>query len=116
VHGICRETGSDAAVVVFGGAYLDLELPDTVRAFCGVPTAQSYTADLPALARTLKNTGRRLVVLTASPASVVRGAPNATIIGHHVVTDDADPERVFDRAPRKFQPIPTEIWVMAVPA
>lgn len=116
LSGICRETGPDAAVLVFGGAFLDLELPDTVRAFCGVPTAKSSTTDIPALARKWKDAGRRLVVLTAAPDAVRRRAPGATVVGHHVVADDHEPEKVFDRAPRRYKAAPTEIWVLTVPA
>jgi hypothetical protein len=115
VHAVCRETGSDAAILVFGGAFLDDELPDNVRSFCGVPTSKSSTVDLTALARAWKADGRRLIVLTAAPQAVRRNAPDASIIGHHVIADDAEPERVFDRAPRRFKAAPTEIWVMSVP-
>jgi hypothetical protein len=116
VHGICRETGPDAAVLVFGGAFLNIELPDTVRAFCGVPTAKSSPTDLPAIARKWKNAGRRLYVLTAVPDAVRQRAPGATVVGHHVVADDHEPERAFDRSPRRFIAGPTEIWVLSIPA
>jgi hypothetical protein len=115
VHAICREAGPDSAVLVFGGAFLDDELPDNVRAFCGVPTSKSSTVDLTTLARAWRADGRRLVVLTAAPQAVRRNAPGATILGYHLVADDAEPERVFDRAPRRFKPAPTKIWVMSVP-
>lgn len=115
IHGICRESGDDAAVLVFGGAYLDVELPDVIRAFCGVPTAKSSTADLPRLAQSWRAAGRRLVVVTAAPTVVKSRLPGAMVIGHHVVRDDDAPQRVFDKAPRRLGGNPTEIWVLAAP-
>ena len=32
-----------------------------------------------------------------------------------VVSDDADPERVYERAPRRFVPVPVEIWLIEIP-
>ena len=46
----------------------------------------------------------------------MKNAPGATIIGHERVAGDADPERVLDRAPRRFKPVPIEIWLLQIPA
>jgi hypothetical protein len=116
VHGICNVAGHDGAVLVYGGHYLDLELPQVIRAFCGVPTANSYSVDFPQLARQWHDVGRRLLVATAVPRAVLDRAPGAAIVGHYVISDDDDPERVFDRAPKRFQPNPTEIWLLQIPA
>jgi hypothetical protein len=50
------------------------------------------------------------------PDQVLSTAPGSTIAGHDVVSDDDEPERVFDRAPRRFKPIPVDIWLLEVPA
>lgn len=115
VHHICRTAGDDGAVLVYGARYLDIELPQTIRGFCGVPVAKSSTVDVLQLARDWRALGRRLLVATAVPDVVLRRAPGATIVGHEVISDDDDPERVFDRAPRRFKPIPVEIWLLRIP-
>lgn len=116
VHGICATAGDDSAVLVFGYRYLDIELPSAIREFCGVPTAKSTTVDLQEVSREWQQAGRRLIVATAVPDAVIRKVPGAAIVGHYVVSDDDDPQRVFDRAPRHFRPIPTEIWLLQIPA
>lgn len=116
IHGICHVAGHDGAVLVYGGHYLDAELPQVLRAFCGVPTAHSNSVDLPQLARQWRAAGRRLLVATAVPRTVLDRAPGSTIVGNFVISDDDEPERVFDRAPGRFAPNPTEIWLVQVPA
>jgi hypothetical protein len=107
--------GHDGAVLVFSGKYLDIELPEAIRAFCGVPIAKGSPTDLPQLAQAWEAAGRRLVVVTASTAEVQSRAPKATIVGHYLISDDDDPERVFDRAPKRNRPVPVEIWLLVVP-
>jgi hypothetical protein len=116
VHHICRTAGDDGAVLVYGARYLDIELPQTIRGFCGVPVAKSSTVEMLELARDWKVLGRRLLVATAVPDVVLSRAPGATIVGHEVIADDDDPEKVFDRAPRRFKPVPVEIWLLRIPA
>ncbi len=116
VHHICRTAGDDGAVLVYGSRYLDIELPQTIRGFCGLPVAKSSAVDMLELARDWKALGRRLLVATAVPDVVLSRAPGASIVGHEVISDDDEPERVFDRAPRRFRPNPVEIWLLQIPA
>ena len=60
--------------------------------------------------------GPRAAFATAVPDVVLKRAPGATIVGHEVISDDDEPERVFDRAPRRNKAIPVEIWLLQVPA
>lgn len=116
IDDICHVARAESAVLVYGGHYLDVELPQVLRAFCGVPTASSNSVDLPQLARQWHAAGKRLLVATAVPRTVLDRAPGSTIVGHFVISDDDEPERVFDRAPGRFDPNPTEIWLLQVPA
>ncbi len=116
VHHICRTAGHQGAVLVYGGHFLNTELPNALRTFCGIPVGSANTVDLPALARQWHALGRRLFVATVVPSQVLSTAPGSTIAGHEVVSDDDEPERVFDRAPRRFKPIPVDIWLLEVPA
>jgi hypothetical protein len=116
VHHICRAAGDDGAVLVYGYHFLDIELPQPIRGFCGVPVGLGTNVDLSLLARQWHDLGRRLLVATAVPDTVMQKAPGATIIGHERVAGDAEPERVFDRAPRRYKAIPVEIWLLQVPA
>jgi hypothetical protein len=116
VHHICRTAGDDGAILVFGARYLDIELPQTIRGFCGLPVAKSSTVDMVELARDWRALGRRLLVATAVPDVVLSRVPGATIVGHEVISDDDEPERVFDRAPRRNKAIPVEIWLLQMPA
>src|SRR5207245_58506 len=97
VHHICRVAGDDSAVLVYGYRYLDIELPQPIRGFCGVPVGRATAVDLLQLARKWHELGRRLLVATAVPDQVLRNAPGASIVGHEVISDDDDPERVFER-------------------
>lgn len=54
-------------------------------------------------------------IATAAPDLVRQRAPNGTIVGHLVISDDDDPERVFERAPRRCKPSPREIWLFEIP-
>jgi hypothetical protein len=116
VHHICRAAGDDSAVLVYEYHYLDVALPQPIRGFCGVPVGRATAVDLPLLARQWNERGRRLLVATAVPDAVQRNAPGAKIVGHELIAGDEDPERVFDRAPRRFKPIPIEIWLLQIPA
>jgi len=115
VHHVCSSAGSDGAVLVYGHRFLDVELPDAIRAFCGVPVGAATGIDLPQLARQWHVLGKRLLVAVAVPDPVLRGAPGATVVGHYVIADHDDPEKVFERAPRRFAPNPREIWLIRIP-
>jgi hypothetical protein len=116
VHRICTTLDNDSAVLVPVGRYLNDELPDALRMFCGVPaaTASADGIDLPELARQWNGLGRRLVVATVVPDAVIATAPGSKVIGHFPISDDADPERIFDRAPSRFAPVPVDIWLVEI--
>jgi hypothetical protein len=116
VHHICRAAGDDTAVLVYGYHFLDVELPQPLSGFCGVPAGKATGVDLPLLARQWRERGRRLMVATAVPETVLKAAPGSTVVGHERVAGDAEPERVFDRRPRRFKPIPVDIWLIRIPA
>ncbi len=115
INGLCRVAGPDGAVLVYGHAFLNNELPQPISAFCGVPVGTSSTVDIPALARTWHGLGRRLVVVTAVPESVVKLVPSAKVAAHLVVSDDHDIEKSFDHAPRRDAPAPMNIWILEIP-
>jgi FtsH-binding integral membrane protein len=116
VHDTCRLAGDDGAVLVYGGHFLNDELPDTIRAFCGVPSVEAADVDLADEAHQWHALGRRFLVVTAVPDQVMAVVPNARVIGHHVIADDDDPERVYERAPGRFYPRPVEFSVVEIPA
>ena len=115
VNDICRTTGPDTAVLVYGHAFLNIELPQPIRAFCGVPVGASSTVDLQQLAQTWHQLGRRLVVVTAVPAAVEHLAPRAKVVGHVTVADDHDLEKPVDHAPRRSAPTIADIWILEIP-
>jgi hypothetical protein len=117
IHGVCRRTGSDGAVFIYGGAFLDLELPQTIRGFCGVPAAKSASGyiDLPSLAADWQRAGRRLVVATGGPADLQRRVPSAIPLGRFVVADSDDLEHSRLHPPRQLAPRPNEIYLFEIP-
>jgi hypothetical protein len=115
IHHICEVAGGDSALLVTGGGYLNIELPDAVRMFCGIPTASTTGIDLLQTARQWHDAGRRLLVATVAPSAILKSALGSKVVGHFLVSDDADPEHVYERAPRRFSPIPVDIWLIEVP-
>jgi hypothetical protein len=113
---VCDLAGHDAALLVYGGRAFVGEFLEVLRAFCGVPVANSSTVDVSALARQWHALGRRLLVVTSAPATISKNAPGANLVGHYVIADDADPEKIYDRAPRRFVASRTELWVLEIPA
>ena len=84
--------------------------------FCGVPTASasgSICSSLRAQWHEVRTPVPR--VATVLPDAVMKKAPGSSVVGHFVVSDDADPERVYERAPRRFDPVPVDIWLIEVP-
>ena len=57
MHSVCDTVGDDGAVLVYGYRSLDIEMPQTVRGFCGVPTAKPVAYPAPDLPRS-RATGR----------------------------------------------------------
>jgi hypothetical protein len=119
IHTICRTVGRDAAVVEYGFHYADLELPQTIRGFCGVPTAKPRhlgAVDLPQLAGKWQLLGRRLYVVTAEPDRIATAAPGAQKLAHVTIDDAYELQRTKDERPTRASPRKRDIWVFAVPA
>jgi hypothetical protein len=116
VHALCHDADRDGALLVYGGHGLDIELTEMLRAFCGVPVATSGSVDLEQLAQQWHGLGRRLLVVTQVPKTVVSNAPGAAVVAHYVIADDYDPEKIYDRAPRRFAASRTELWLLEIPA
>ena len=114
VHDLCKFAGRDGALLVYGGHGLDIELTEMFRAFCGVPVANSGSIDLRQLSRQWQALGRRLLVVTPLPQTVVTSAPGARVVARYRIADDADPEKVYDRVPRRFVAGSTELFVLEV--
>jgi hypothetical protein len=117
VHKVCSKTKNDSAVFIFGAAYLDLELPQTIRAFCGIPAATSAHGyiDLRALSAEWRARGRRLVVATGTPAQFKAQVPSAIPLGSYSIPDTFDLERPRTHAPRGYAPRPLIIDLFEIP-
>jgi hypothetical protein len=119
IDGICDEVGSDGAVFVFGGGFIDVLLPQTVRGFCGVPAAtirDPRALDLPGLSAQWQRAGRKLFVATAQPEGLIETTPTAIPVARWHIGDANDPERVLDRRPERSQaPRTYDIWLYAIP-
>jgi hypothetical protein len=78
---LCAELEPDDAVLLVGGGTLATGMPQTLRAFCGVPVAVVDTAttlaDVTAVADAAQAAGKRLVLLSAieAPAWSTAGCP-----------------------------------------
>jgi hypothetical protein len=118
VHSICDAVSDDGAILVHGYAYLNLELPQTLRGFCGVPTAtprRHDQIDLQHLSERWSTVGRQLYVVTGEPAQLLAVAPDATEIAHVTISDAHEPERTKNRRPQRYLPRPRQAWVFAIP-
>ncbi len=118
IHRVCAEAG-DAAVLVYSGNTLDIELPDVLRAFCGMPVGTSDSAsdavDLHQLALQWHASGRRLLVAAPATRIVTSRVPAAVLVGHFLIADEDEPERVFDQAPGRHRARPFEFWLYEIP-
>ena len=78
---LCEALGPQDAVVLIGGARLSTAMPQTIRAFCGVPVAvvsgTTTPADLTAFAAAARATGRRPVLLSPTATPVLASGPVA---------------------------------------
>ena len=118
VHEVCRGVGRDSAVLVYGGANLGVELPQTVRGFCGVPVAapRNYKVlDLGALSAQWHALGRQLFVATATPDAVRAADPSVVPVLTATIGDQDNPEKVFDHHPVRKNPSRRDIFVFRVP-
>ena len=117
VHQICRVAGPDAAIAVEPYALLGLELPQTLRGFCGVLAAGLRDKPEIPLANYLpawKNLGRRFYIVTAARQPVLTAFPGAVLVAHVIVKDTREPERTFGRRPRRYTPSPIGVWLYRV--
>jgi hypothetical protein len=117
VRDLCDQAGPDAAILVLKGGSFSSILPQTLRGFCGVPTATLLdpNANLSKLAVAWHQLGRRLVVVASSPASVHEAAPNAELLAHVDISDRYEIERTYDSRPKHYKPVPVSAWLYAVP-
>jgi hypothetical protein len=117
VRRICSEAGDDGAILIVGHQFIDLELPQTLRSFCGIPTAKPRVpgADLVALAKTVQSRGHRLLVATGSPDAIRNSVPTAKELTHVTIDDAYSPERSADHRPRHYDPRPREVWLFEIP-
>jgi hypothetical protein len=70
VDAACETAGPDAAILVSGPGQTVLTLPESLRAFCGVPTGSARdlsAADIERLEDEWAQEGRHLVVVSATP-------------------------------------------------
>jgi hypothetical protein len=117
IHRICRETGPHAAIAIEPYARLETELPQTIRGFCGVPSAglkARHVMPLTTVARAWKNQNREFYVVSAVQRPVRAAAPNAIEVAHLVVADAREPDRTLGRRPRHYAPRPVELWLYRV--
>jgi hypothetical protein len=116
---VCRAAGSNAAIAVAPYGNLGAELPATLRAFCGVPSAAMLagaTRPLAGYATAWRSAGRVLYVVTAARPPVLALAPGAVEVAHLVVADEREPERTLTRAPRHDAPRRVELWLYRIAA
>jgi hypothetical protein len=117
VHRMCDDLGSDGAVLVTRSGLIHLELPQTIRSFCGVPAAvprNTAVYEIHELAADWASHGRHLFIAAASPAGWGR-PPDAKLVDHVVVADEEQLERPYDRRPRARKPRPREVWLYEIP-
>jgi hypothetical protein len=117
IHRICRETGPDAAIAVEPYALLETELPQTLRGFCGVPSASleaGHLIRLTTVARAWKNQGRQFYVVSAAQRPVQAAAPSAVEVAHLVIADAREPDRTLGRRPRHYAPRRVDLWLYRV--
>jgi hypothetical protein len=117
VHRLCRDVGSDGAVLVMRSGLIHLELPQTLRSFCGVPVAvpkRGAPYEIHQLSADWASHGRRLFAAAASPGRWHR-PDDAKLVDHVFVPDDEQLERPFDRRPRTRKPRPREVYLYEIP-
>ena len=117
VHDLCQTVGANGAVGIEPFGTLGMELPQTVRGFCGVPSAALRTSPkvpLTTIALEWKTIGRQFYVATVAPRPVLAAAPHATEVADVVVSDAREPERTVGRRPSSYNPLPVEVWLYRV--
>jgi hypothetical protein len=115
---ICDAMPRRSAVVVYGQTFVDLEWPQTVRGFCGVPVARPRTKvplDLTDLAQRWRSEGRALFVLTGRPTDVEAAFGPLTEVAHVEVDDRYAPRRRVGDRSREYKPRRREAWLFEVP-
>lgn len=118
VHELCRAAGPDGAVLIHGYRYVNLEFPQTLRGFCGIPATKGrrdVPIELASLARDWERYGRKLYVLTAVPDSL-RSVPGAHVIERaHVVVEDGDaPRPTLNDRSRELRGREREVWLLEI--
>ena len=117
VLSVCNATGDNAAIAIEPYALLGTELPQTIRGFCGVPSAgikAGVQVPLASYARAWKADGRQLYVISAARRPVRVSAPHAIQIAHLVIRDAREPNRTLGRRPDSYAPRPVDLWLYRV--
>lgn len=113
---LCTALGPRAAVVVTG-TRARLELPQTIRGICGVPTAEvsddRLAAALPELRAASAGSGRRLVLVAESATPLVAVGARAELVVALTTREDA---RVLTRRPTRTVSLSVSLWTATPPA
>jgi hypothetical protein len=108
MHALCSQIGPNAAVLVGGGPPTTRWYPDSIRAFCGVPTASTDQTDRAALQRLAASwgaAGRQLVLVTPSPSAIARwGIPTGSSTTLEVIAPHGL-EVAINRPPSAYRPL-----------
>jgi hypothetical protein len=118
VRDLCDSAGRDSAILVLWGGNLNSLLPQTLRGFCGVPTATLLdpNANVEDIAAAWQRLGpRRLVVVASSPDAMKHMTSRAQLLTHVVVSDRYEIDRTYDSRPKHDKPAPISVWLYSVP-
>jgi hypothetical protein len=105
VEAVCEAAGPDAAILVSGPGQTVLTLPESLRAFCGVPTGSARdlsAADVRRLEDEWAQDGRDLVVVSATPDPYpgIVARKKYHVFGARV----RHPDEARTRAPSRIEP------------
>jgi hypothetical protein len=116
VKTLCRTLPGDAAVAMYRASEIEGEMMQTIRGFCEVPTARAEIgSNLVSLARSWRDAGRSLFVVTTSPREIERETSGiARVILHLKIDDRYAPQLTYRVRPRHFDPHPRQLWLMRV--
>jgi Dolichyl-phosphate-mannose-protein mannosyltransferase len=116
VQEICRITGPDAAIAVEPLHLLAVELPQTLRGFCGVEASgikDNIAIPKPVLER-FKAFHKKVYIASAFPLEGLHLEAGAVLVAHLVVADAHEPERALGRKARTYSPRPVEVFLYRI--
>jgi hypothetical protein len=118
VKKLCNALPSNAAVLLYPPSFADSEMMQTIRGFCGVPTAGAPTQqllDLAALARAWRHAGRSLYVITTSPHQVEQSSGRAArVVSAFAIDDRYAPRLTYRVRPTALVSRPRQFWLLEV--